>query len=527
MTDRADSGGARVVAFVDIGTNSVRLLVVGIEANGARTTITQQKEVVRLGEGAFVDRRLQPEAMDRAVLVCRHFADLSRSYGADPIVAAATSATRDARNQAEFVERLRREAGLEVRVVSGKEEARLIYLGVTRNLDLQGRTAVFIDIGGGSTEIIVGDQDEHLFLDSLSLGAIRVTGAFADSIDVTRPVSTAQYKAMREHVRYAASHTVHRARSYRTEAAYGTSGTILNLAALASRTGERPGRVADGPLTYPDLKRVAALLCSLPLESRRALPGINPERADIIIAGAAILQTLMRELGVKQIVPLAESGLREGLLADYIEREDSLSLGLELPVRERSVIQLGRACRFDEAHAYTVAGLAEELFESARDIGLHQLDDHARDLLRYAALLHDIGTFLSYSNHHRHTYYLIQNADLLGFDQADKATVAAIAFFHRKGLPGGRHPESAGLEAGVRTLVKYTSAFLRLAESLDRSHTAVVRHARLLPGPGEDLTLELDTAGDAQLEVWGLENRGKAAEKALGHRIRVKVLRGG
>ena len=193
---------ATVVGFVDIGTNSVRLLVVSIEANGACTTITQQKEVVRLGERSFADKRLQPEAMDRAVLVCRHFAELSRLHGGEEIVAVATSATREARNQKEFIERVREEAGLEVHVISGKEEARLIYRGVVRNLELKERQAVFIDIGGGSTEVTVGDQHQYLFMDSLSLGAIRLTGRFADSIDFSGSVTPAEYKQLRQHVRY-------------------------------------------------------------------------------------------------------------------------------------------------------------------------------------------------------------------------------------------------------------------------------------------------------------------------------------
>ena len=244
--------------------------------------------------------------------------------------------------------------------------------------------------------------------------------------------------------------------AYRIDTAFGTSGTILTLAAIAQRTGLEAVS-PEGPLTFAELKRVAALLCSIPLAERQNIPGLNPDRADIIIAGAAILHTLMRDLGVREIQALPENGLREGLLADYLERAGLGTAVSALSVRERSVIQLGRACRFDEAHSQNVARLAELLFDSAVDAGLHTFGPHERELLRYAALLHDIGTFLSYSNHHRHSYYLIRNADLLGFDQADTILMAAIALFHRKGPPNARQPEFAALDPTSRSIVRMLS----------------------------------------------------------------------
>lgn len=513
---------ATVVGFIDIGTNSVRLLVARIETNGAYATITQQKEVVRLGERSFADKRLQPAAMDRAVLVCRHFAELSRLYGAEKIVAVATSATRDARNQAEFTERVRREAGFEVRVISGKEEARLIYRGAVRNLELGSHQAVFIDIGGGSTELTIGDQHQHLFMDSLSLGAIRLTGIFADTIDFGGSLTPAEYKQLRQYVRYSASHTVHQALEHRIDAAFGTSGTILTLAAIAQRTRSETG-AGEGLLTFADLKRVAALLCSVGLAERQSIPGLSADRADIIIAGAAILHELMRDLAVREIQALPENGLREGLLVDYLESTGLGTSASGLSVRERSVLQLGRACRFDESHGYSVARFAELLFDSAGDANLHQLGPHERELLRYAALLHDIGTFLSYSSHHRHSYYLIKNADLLGFDQADTTLIATTALFHRKGAPNARQPEFAALDTTSRSIVRMLSALLRLAESLDRSRSETVTDARLVSAPDGHLVLDLTADSDAQLELWGLENRGKAIEKAFGRRIEVRL----
>jgi exopolyphosphatase/guanosine-5'-triphosphate,3'-diphosphate pyrophosphatase len=265
------------------------------------------------------------------------------------------------------------------------------------------------------------------------------------------------------------------------------------------------------------------MLCALPLEDRRKMPGINPERADIIIAGAAILDTLLEELNLPEIRIVSERGPREGLLMDYLSRSEHAHLVREMSVRERSVLQLARACNFDEPHARSVARLALELFDSARESGLHSLDERERELLEFTALLHDIGAFISYSNHHVHTYYLIRNADLLGFDQTEIAIMAATAFFHRMGLPNNKHAEFAELDKRLKKTVRVLSMLLRLAEGLDRSHSGVISHARLRAEDRKGVVLEIEASQDCQLELWGVQDREKAVEKALGRKMRIEV----
>ena len=196
----------------------------------------------------------------------------------------------------------------------------------------------------------------------------------------------------------------------------------------------------------------------------------------------------------------------------------------ELSIRERSILQLGRTCGFDEPHARKVAALALELFDSGREAGLHGLGERHRELLNYAALLHDVGTFLSYSNHHVHTYYLIRNADLLGFDQDEIAMMAATAYFHRKGQPSVRNEAYAAMDQETRKEVRFLSALLRLAENLDRSHTASIAHARLLPGKSQEAVLEITPAKECRLELWAVEDRQKAVEKSLGRRLTIEVV---
>jgi exopolyphosphatase/guanosine-5'-triphosphate,3'-diphosphate pyrophosphatase len=522
MSALKKSSDGRVVAFLDIGTNSVRLLIVRVKSNHSYATLTQQKEMVRLGEGEFVDQYLQPEAMDRAVLVCRKFAELARFYDAEEIISITTSAVREAKNQPDFLRRLRHEAKLDVRVISGREEARLTYLGISSGVHLGDKIAAFIDVGGGSTEVIAGDQKQYQYLGSLNVGAVRLTTLFFLPHE-SNPVDAERYALIQRYVRNASVLTLRQMRQYRFDVAFGSSGTAENLTDIAARALHNRQRLRDDTLTRSDLKRVIEMLCALPLEARRKVPGINPERADIIVAGAAIIDTLMEDLRLSELRVLNERGLREGLLMEYLSRGEHARMIRGISVRERSVLQLGRTCGFDEHHARHTARLALELFDSAAKAGLHKLGPRERELLEYAALLHDIGIFLSYNNHQVHTYYLIRNAELLGFDQSEIAMMATTGLFHRKALPSKKHPEMKELDKPARQAVKIMCVLVRLGEGLDRSHTGIVKHVKLRAANKTHMILEIQSAQDCQLELWGVQERLKAAEKILGRKIQIKL----
>ena len=254
------------------------------------------------------------------------------------------------------------------------------------------------------------------------------------------------------------------------------------------------------------------LLCSLPLDQRRKVPGMNPERADIIIAGAAILDTFMKELGLDSITTTGR-GLQDGLLVDYLSRIDAFPLLGELSPRQRSVLQAGRSCGINEVHARTVTSLVLELFDSAKEQGLHNFGDNERELLEYATFLHDIGSFISYANHHAHSYYMIKNSELLGFDQKEITFMANIARFHRKKNLKKKDPEVMELESRERDALRVLTTFIRLSESLDRSHTALIRHVKFTRVDKDSIHLEVVARGDCQLEIWGVEAEKKAFEK--------------
>ncbi len=519
---------SRITGFIDIGTNSIRLLLVQHD-NDSYRIISQQKETVRLGEGEFGNSEfLQPEAVNRAVLVCSKFAELARSYATEEIIAVATSATREAENQEQFVERLRHEAGIEVNVISGREEARLIYLGISSGANLNHHNAFFIDIGGGSTEIIVGNQEKYLYLDSLKLGAIRLASLFP--ADNKGMISPAKYALLQQHVRNTAVRSIQKIKNIPLALAYGSSGTIENLGEIACRMFYKRRLQRDDYLDYQQLHHVIEYLCSLPLDERKKVPGINPERADIIIAGAAVIDTFMFDLGIERLY-ISERSLRDGLLVDYLYRREASSSESasfsesRLTFRERSVLQLGKACGFDEFHANKVAELALELFDSAAETGLHDYHFWERELLEYAALLHDIGAFLSYNNHQIHTAYLIRNADLLGFNQTEITIMAATAFFHRKTTPRKKHPEFSALEKSAQKIVILLSTILRIAETLDRSHTGLISHAKFINNVENQLTLAIAAAQDCQLELWGLRNHKKTIEDFFDKNLEVTVIR--
>jgi exopolyphosphatase/guanosine-5'-triphosphate,3'-diphosphate pyrophosphatase len=509
----------KVISFIDIGTNSIRTVVVRLNPNYSYSILSRQKQVVRLGENEFLDHMLIPEAIDRCVVVCKRFVEMGRAFGADEFVAVATSATREARNQGELLDRLRKEVGIEARVISGKEEARLIYLGVSTAFHLEDRYGAFIDIGGGSTEISVGNQTEFAYLDSLKLGAIRLSELFIPEGE-KGPVYPEKYAQMKKSVRSEIVRTVQRVKRYKLDLAVGTSGTIINLGEVAARNlNGTQGK--ENVLTLSKLKKTIALLCTLDLKERRELPGINPERADIIIGGAAILETLMEEIGIQEIV-ISERGLLDGMLVDYLSQVEGFPSHQRMSVRERSVLQLGRSCNMDELHAETISRLSLEMFDTAKEEGIHHFGAKERELLRYAAYLHDIGDFISFSNHHQHSYYIVRNAELLGFDQREIEIMANLAKFHRKKSLGKKSSELEGLEASAQQIVVVLSTFLRIAEALDRSHCALIDHARFINANSEEAVLEISAQGDCQLELWGAESQGKGFRKAFDRELRTR-----
>ena len=526
---------------MDIGTNSVRLAVVEVKPNQTWTTLASQKQVVRLGEGEFDQvpanskkgtdegegggHSLTEAAIARGALVCARFAEVARGFGAEEIVALATAAVREADNGYEFVKRVRDLADLDVRIISGQEEARLIYLGVVSGVDLPDKKrALFMDIGGGSTELIVGDSQSYAFLDSLKMGAIRLT---AEGVpDPSKPVSAAAWDDLQRRVRSLLAPAARAISAAGFSAMYGSSGTAQNLAEITTNAAVTPNPTSlrNYELSLADVQATTRRLCAMTLEQRRRVPGINPERADIIIGGAAILQTVMETVGATSI-RISDRGLREGIIVDRLRRvppAEGTELGQD-SARRRSVGQLMAATGVDGAHSAHIVHLSLSLFDQWKTLGLHDYG-RARELLEYAALLHDAGFFVSHTDHQQHSYYLIRHSELLGFNDREIEIMASLALYHRKATPRRRHTNYARLDAKAQRAIRVLSCALRLAEALDRSHLMLVQDilCEKLPRP-DRVRMTLLATADAQLEVWAAEGQAPAFEKTFGLPLEVRV----
>ncbi len=511
----------KVVGFVDIGTNAVRLLVVRINPNFSYTIVSQEKEVVRLGEDEFKDNLLKPQAMERTFFVIRKFVELAKTYGANEIVAVGTSAIREAKNQTEFLQKLYTETGLKAKVISGEEEAHLICKGVSSGINIGDEKAIFIDLGGGSTEIAIGNQHDCFYLNSLRLGAIRLTAQFIGE-GWTGPVSTHTYKQIKHYASSKIQVVKGRVLDYGARWAWGSAGTVINLAEIASKLFKKTGN-GTLSLSRKNLKKLVPLLCSLPLEERKKLPAINPDRADIIIAGAAVIEAIMEEFGLEEI-KISRSELRDGLLVDYLSNFEGFRELQKAPTRNRSVLHLGRSCDFDEKHAETVANIALQLFDSAKHIGIHHLGEAEKELLKYAALLHDVGDFLSFSNHHLHSDYIISNAGLSGFDPKEIQIIASIARFHRKKLPSKKALKARGLDDKAKQTVSVLSTFVRFAEKLDRIHSGLVKKAEFIKVDKNLIVLQFYSDSDCSFEEWSIIQNKQAFFEAFGRELEVQCI---
>lgn len=490
------------LAAIDIGTNSFHLVVARFADDHHFEVIAREKEMVRLGSGAGDMKQLAPDAIDRGIACLRRFRRIAEISGAK-VYAVATSAVREAENASEFIDRARAEAGIEVEVISGVEEARLIHLGVLQAVPVYDKRLVLIDIGGGSTEILVGERGETLAAGSLKLGAIRLTRRFFRT-DRLHPGAV---DACRRFIRASLVSMVREVERTGFEVAVGSSGTIEAVAAMAQAVrdeGEPPRTFNNFVLTRAEVRDVVRRLVEADtLARRRRLAGIDPSRADILLAGALILEQAMVALGIKRLV-VSGNALREGVLLDAAARERGAALHHLQDLRRRSVTHLMEAMDEDPTHSARVATLALTLFDQTRR--WHRLEDSARELLEAGALLANVGLYISHSGHHKHSYYVIRNSDrLTGFTDHEIELIALVARYHRKSMPKAKHPEFARLRPEDQELVRVLAGLLRVAIALDRTHAGLVEDlttrpagrtvvVEVRPRPGADLSLELFTA---------------------------------
>lgn len=501
-----------VLAAIDIGTNSFHLVVARVGGPNAMEVLGREKEMVRLGSGAGELKHLTDDALDRGIQALARFREMAEAYGA-PVTAVATSAVREAQNQQVFIDRAREEAGVEVEVISGFEEARLIHLGVLQAVAVFDHQLLLCDIGGGSTELLVGRKGDTIAARSLKMGAIRLSQRFfgADKL------APAAVESCRRYVRANLAAFGRDVRALGFDVAVGSSGTMATLCAMAGARNEMPEPKTwnNFRLTRSDLKAVVKSLVKAPSsEARAKLPGMDPRRADIIVGGALILEQVYEEFDIESMV-FSDYALREGVLLDAWQRHHGGSLHHLSDIRRRSVVHLAELMDDDPQHSSHVAQLVLSLFDQTRD--LHGLGDDAREYLEAAALLCNLGLFLSHAGHHRHSYYMIRNSEhLTGFTNREIELIAQIARYHRKSVPGVKHPEFGALSKKDQYLVRCCAGLLRIAIGLDRTHGKKVTQVAV--SAGKTLTIQAvpKDGSDISLELFSASQRSDLAAEALG-----------
>jgi exopolyphosphatase/guanosine-5'-triphosphate,3'-diphosphate pyrophosphatase len=497
------------------------MIVAQVESDGRFRVLDRAKEMVRLGQRTLTRGRLSAEAMRNGLRTLAAFRTLAERHGVNRFKAVATSAVREAANGGDFIQQVQEEVGLRVKVIPGREEARLIYLGISHAINLRGAPALLMDAGGGSVEVILVQDGLPVELESLKLGVSRLSEQFIE----TDPPSGKELQKLDAHIAEHIDPILRRAARMGVRRIVATSGTLLSVITIAGHLSKQPpnGHLNNFGVSADAIRKVRRLVCRSDRAAREHIAGLDAKRVELIVPGACLADYVANRLRAKEVIACTWA-LREGVLLDFIARHQKGIAEVERypDVRHRSVARFTRHLGETEEHGAHVARLALQLFDQLkRD---HKLTAPAREWLEFAALMHDVGHHISHSNHQRHAYYLITNSELLGFRRDEIELIAQVARYHRKAPPKDSDPEFRALPANTRHIVRGLSALLRVADALDRSHYRVVRDVKVARRDRK-LVLQLTTGGeDAALEIWDARERVRLLEQMVGLDVDFRVV---
>jgi len=496
---------------IDIGTNSVRSIIVEVPVGGARHVIDDEKAMTRLGQGLDATGMLDPEAVDRTIEALTAMRDIGVSLGVSEVRAIATEAVRRASNGEEFVARMREEAGIEVEVISAEEEGRLVWLSAA----LQVGDAPFsaaIDIGGGSVEIVQAIDADPVEIASLRLGA-RV---LAERFVAEDPISEEAFKLLKRHVRLALRDGV----ELLTPGAsplVGSGGAVTTTAAVvAGMRGRRYESLHGLEIERAEVMQLLDILSHSTAAERLKLPGMPPERIDVALPGTLVLAEIMKLFGASRVLVNAR-GIREGIIIDTLSSEGAIASKVD---HLQAVRELGARHHYDRKHAEQVTWLALSLFDELAD--LLGIDPDGRPLLQTAAMLHDVGDSVAYDGHHKHSYTLIVHASLPVFTRREMAMTASIARYHTKSQPKAGHESWSSLDPPDRLKVRELAALLRIADALDRSRGARIQRIEVADD-GAVTRLTVFSAHDLHAELYGVETKKDLYEETFGRTLVVET----
>lgn len=510
------------VAAIDVGTNSIRLIVAEASSAGEYRVIDDEKEVTRLGRGLASTGRLSEESMAASAQTIARMREIADGYGVEVLRAVGTCAVREAENGPAFITSIEESAGITLEMITAEEEARLAFMSVGHAFDLRPFTAAVVDIGGGSTELVisVGGIVEQVF--TLPLGTVRLTELVGGEETAPerrlREMRTIIRKALRKHVGDI---------DVAPQIMIGTGGTFTSLANISFHRNNvglsadtHPFTVRGYEMSRSELRHLQRWLNSMSLRARTRVPGLSPDRAEIIVAGAVIIDRLMKSLGVRSL-RVHDRGIRDGLLLTMIRdllpaSEPAVPRPLD---RLSAVRRFAASCNYEQQHSEHVTDLAIQIYEQL----VEQLDTGGatwtkpigRELLLAAAVLHDIGYYINYSRHHKHSYHLIIHSELPGFTHRELDIIANVARYHRRAEPKSKHPAYAKLSDDDRELVKRLSAILRVADGLDRAHSQFVRAVTLEIRDSTAWFL-VDAEANPVVDIWGAARKSQLFQKTFG-----------
>lgn len=517
--EQSASHTSQRIAAIDIGTNSFHMVVASVSEHGIMQIHARAKDMVRLGSSATDMKRLSDEAMERGLHALSRFAVEARIHNAS-IRAIATSAVREALNKDEFVRRVYDVTGIHIDVIPGIEEGRLIYVGVAHGLPVRNERVFVVDIGGGSTETIIGQNGKPVSIDSAKIGHLRLTKRFF----TTTIVTDEQIRACRQLIRGEWATVFQSHLQFGFTRAIGCSGTITAIASMVAATNHKvPDSYHGFTMSREEvLSVVNRIVGARSLEDRLAIPGMDPKRADVIVAGSLILEQAILGLDIQEIT-VSGYALREGIVFDAVNQQREMDLRHHLtPLRYQSVKHVCDLYQVRIDHAEHVKSLCISLFDNL--MPLHGMGDRERELLEAAALLHDVGYHISADQHHKHSEYIIKNSAMPGFTSTETDLIACIARYHRKSHPKRKHASYAGLSEDEQIIVQQLSSILRIAEGLDRRQQGLVS-SLIVSIEHDEISIGLETSNMVpDIELWGAERRKELMEETFGRSIRFYLL---
>ena len=499
---------ARMIAAIDIGSNAIRLAIAAVDPSGQYQIIHNSREPVRLGHDVFATGRISDVTTRAALAAFRRFRELLTRHSVTRYKAVATSALREAENGQAFIALVAKRHRIAISLIGPEEEARLVHLAVKEHVHLNGKIAMLIDIGGGSVEISLGNKSGILSTQSYRMGSVRLL-----RILNKRRLTRSRFNQMVSRYVDVTNRRVQKELGdLKIDMCIGTGGSVESIGEIRC---ELFNKRSPARITTSELAAVSRKLQSMTVEERIKQFNLRPDRADVISPAAVVLQNILRQAGVREIL-IPGVGVKDGLLSEIVWEMLYHSKHIDREQVMSSALQFGKKYAFDEKHAIVVTRLALQIFDQTQT--LHNLDGESRILLEVAALLHDVGQYVGVSNHHKHTFYLLQAGSIIGLSPAQIQIIANVARYHRKSPPRLVHLPFRSLSPKQRKLVTTLASILRVADAIDRQHADCVQYVNLT-FKRQRVTLRLRGGGDLLMAKWALEKRSDLFEEIFGKLI--------